>query len=55
VLTTPLLVGIGGGEKMSKSLGNHVGSRNRPTSSSEAHAHPDRVMPQYFELATSWP
>ena len=55
VLTTPLLVGIGGGEKMSKSLGNHVGITEPPDQQfGKLMRIPDEVMPQYFELATAW-
>ena len=55
VLTTPLLVGIGGGEKMSKSLGNHVGITEPPEQQfGKLMRIPDEVMPQYFELATAW-
>jgi tyrosyl-tRNA synthetase len=54
VLTTPLLVGIGGGEKMSKSLGNHVGITEPPDQQfGKLMRIPDEVMPQYFELATA--
>ena len=55
VLTTPLLVGIAGGEKMSKSLGNHVGITEPPDQQfGKLMRIPDEVMPQYFELATAW-
>ena len=55
VLTTPLLVGIGGGEKMSKSLGNHVGITEPPDQQfGKLMRIPDEVMPEYFELATGW-
>jgi tyrosyl-tRNA synthetase len=55
VLTTPLLVGIGGSEKMSKSLGNHVGITEPPDQQfGKLMRIPDGVMPQYVELATGW-
>jgi tyrosyl-tRNA synthetase len=55
VLTTPLLVGVGGGEKMSKSLGNHVGiTESLDQQFGKLMRVPDEVMPQYFELATAW-
>jgi tyrosyl-tRNA synthetase len=55
VLTTPLLVGIGGGEKMSKSFGNHVGITEPPDQQfGKLMRIPDEVMPEYFELATGW-
>ena len=55
VLTTPLLVGIGGGDKMSKSLGNHVGITEPPDQQfGKLMRVSDEVMPQYLELATGW-
>ena len=55
VLTTPLLVGTGGGEKMSKSLGNHVGITEPPGEQfGKLMRIPDEVMAQYFELTTGW-
>jgi tyrosyl-tRNA synthetase len=55
VLTTPLLVGTGGGEKMSKSLGNHVGITEPPAEQfGKLMRIPDEVMAQYFELTTGW-
>jgi tyrosyl-tRNA synthetase len=55
VLTTPLLVGTGGGEKMSKSLGNHVGITEPPAEQfGKLMRIRDEVMAQYFELTTGW-
>ena len=55
VLTMPLLVGTGGGEKMSKSLGNHVGITEPPGEQfGKLMGIPDEVMAQYFELTTGW-
>ena len=55
VLTTPLLVGTGGGEKMSKSLGNHVGiTEPADEQFGKLMRIPDEVMAQYFELTTGW-
>jgi tyrosyl-tRNA synthetase len=55
VLTTPLLEGIGGGEKMSKSLGNYVGITEPPEEQfGKLMRIPDELMPQYFELTTGW-
>jgi tyrosyl-tRNA synthetase len=55
VLTTPLLEGIGGGEKMSKSLGNYVGITEPPEEQfGKLMRIPDGLMPQYFELTTGW-
>ncbi|MDQ7793901.1 MAG: tyrosine--tRNA ligase [bacterium] len=53
VLTLPLLEGLDGVEKMSKSLGNHVGIADRPQ---EVYGRlmsiPDPLIPRYFELCT---
>ena len=55
VLTTPLLEGIGGGEKMSKSLGNYVGITEPPDEMfGKLMRVPDELMPRYFELTTGW-
>jgi len=55
VLTTPLLEGIGGGEKMSKSLGNYIGITEPPEEQfGKLMRIPDELMPQYFELTTGW-
>jgi tyrosyl-tRNA synthetase len=55
-LLMPLLVGLDGVEKMSKSLGNYVGIYEPP---SEMYAKlmsiPDELMSTYFELATDVP
>jgi tyrosyl-tRNA synthetase len=56
VLTTPLLEGIGGGEKMSKSLGNYIGITEPPEEQfGKLMRVPDELMPQYFELTSGWP
>jgi tyrosyl-tRNA synthetase len=55
VVTTPLLEGIGGGEKMSKSLGNYVGITEPPEEQfGKLMRIPDELMPRYFELTTGW-
>src|SRR5262249_33931992 len=55
VLTTPLLEGISGGEKMSKSLGNYVGITEPPEEQfGKLMRIPDELMPAYFELTTGW-
>jgi tyrosyl-tRNA synthetase len=55
VLTMPLLVGTGGGEKMSKSLGNYVGITEPPKEQfGKLMRIPDELMPAYFELTTGW-
>jgi tyrosyl-tRNA synthetase len=55
VLSTPLLEGIAGGEKMSKSLGNYVGITEPPEEQfGKLMRIPDELMPSYFELTTGW-
>jgi tyrosyl-tRNA synthetase len=55
VVTMPLLVGIGGGDKMSKSLGNYVGITEPPEEQfGKLMRIPDELMPAYFELTTGW-
>lgn len=55
VLTTPLLEGTDGVQKMSKSLGNYIGITE---ASDEMFGKlmriPDDLMPRYFELTTGW-
>lgn len=49
----PILLGIGGGQKMSKSLHNYVGLAEDPMSMySKLEKIPDQIIPQYFELLT---
>ena len=56
VLTMPLLVGLDGVHKMSKSLGNYVGIADPPGKQfGKLMSLPDELMGQYFELATAWP
>lgn len=53
VMTFPLLVGLDGKEKMSKSLGNYIGLNDSPFDKFEKSMKiPDNVLKQYFELAT---
>lgn len=53
VMTFPLLVGLDGKEKMSKSLDNYIGIAESPFSKLEKSMKiPDDVLRQYFELAT---
>jgi tyrosyl-tRNA synthetase len=55
VLTTPLLEGLDGVQKMSKSLGNYVGITEAPDEQfGKLMSLPDDLMPRYFELATGW-
>jgi len=52
-MTMPLLIGTDGEQKMSQSLGNYVGVTDDPAEMfGKIMSIPDRLMPQYFELAT---
>ena len=56
VITFPLLVGLDGKEKMSKSLDNYIGICDSPFDKFEKSMKiPDNVLRQYFELATDLP
>ena len=56
VMTFPLLVGLDGKEKMSKSLGNYIGISEEPFVKVEkAMKIPDECLRQYYELATDMP
>jgi tyrosyl-tRNA synthetase len=56
VITLPLLEGLDGVEKMSKSLGNYVGISEPPAEQfGKLMSLPDELMPRYFALATGWP
>ena len=53
VITLPLLVGLDGHEKMSKSLGNHIAVDDAPNDMyGKAMSIPDEAMRNYFELVT---
>ncbi len=55
VITTPLLEGLDGEKKMSKSLGNYVGIAEAPAEQfGKLMSIPDPLMGRYFELATGW-
>jgi tyrosyl-tRNA synthetase len=55
VLTTPLLVGLDGEQKMSKSLGNYVGINEPPGEQfGKVMSIPDALLPMYFAHATAW-
>jgi tyrosyl-tRNA synthetase len=55
VLTTPLLVGLDGTQKMSKSLGNFVGITDAPADQfGKLMSIPDELLPMYFRHATAW-
>ncbi len=52
-LTMPILVGLDGGQKMSKSLGNYIGITEPPGEIyGKAMSISDEIMPEYFHLAT---
>ncbi|MDI6771095.1 MAG: tyrosine--tRNA ligase [bacterium] len=56
VVLTPLLPGLDGVEKMSKSLGNAIGITEPPSEMfGKAMSIPDALMPDYFEYATDVP
>jgi tyrosyl-tRNA synthetase len=55
-VVTPILVGLDGVQKMSKSLGNYVGiSEPADQIFGKLMSIPDEAMPAYFELATELP
>ena len=55
VLTTPLLEGTDGVQKMSKSLGNYVGIAEPPGEQfGKLMRVPDELMPRYLTLTTGW-
>jgi tyrosyl-tRNA synthetase len=55
VLTTPLLEGTDGVQKMSKSLGNYIGIAEPPGEQfGKLMRVPDPLMPRYFALTTGW-
>ena len=56
ILTMPLLVGLDGIEKMSKSLGNYIGINEPPNEMfGKTMSIPDNLIYTYFELATDVP
>jgi tyrosyl-tRNA synthetase len=55
VITTPLLEGLSGGPKMSKSLGNAVGIAEPPAEQfGKLMSIPDRLIGTYLQYATDW-
>jgi tyrosyl-tRNA synthetase len=55
VVTTPLLEGLDGHHKMSKSLGNYIGIAEPPTEQfGKLMSLPDALMPRYFQLTSGW-
>jgi tyrosyl-tRNA synthetase len=56
VLTTPLLVGLDGEQKMSKSLGNYIGIDDPAGEQfGKVMSIPDPLLPMYIAHATAWP
>lgn len=56
VMTFPLLAGLDGKEKMSKSLDNYIGLTDTPFEKfKKSMKIPDELLRQYFELATDLP
>ncbi|MBA4492836.1 tyrosine--tRNA ligase [Paenactinomyces guangxiensis] len=56
ILTMPLLEGLDGVKKMSKSLGNYIGVDEAPREMyGKAMSIPDELMLKYYELATDLP
>jgi tyrosyl-tRNA synthetase len=55
-ITVPLLVGIDGVKKMSKSTGNHIALTDPPNDMfGKTMRIPDEVIPEYARLAVWWP
>jgi tyrosyl-tRNA synthetase len=55
-ITVPLLVGIDGQKKMSKSTGNHIALTDPPNEMfGKTMRIPDAVLPEYARLAVWWP
>ncbi|MBD2862587.1 tyrosine--tRNA ligase [Paenibacillus oceani] len=55
-ITLPLIAGLDGVQKMSKSLGNYIGIDEAPNEMyGKAMSVPDELMVKYFELATDLP
>lgn len=55
-VTLPILVGLDGKERMSKSKGNHIGVNDSPTEQyGKAMSLPDAILMDFFVLATNVP
>jgi tyrosyl-tRNA synthetase len=55
-ITVPLLEGLDGQKKMSKSLGNHIGLTDPPNDMfGKVMSIPDTLLPRYARLAAWWP
>jgi tyrosyl-tRNA synthetase len=56
VITMPILVGLDGKEKMSKSKGNYIGVTDEPNDMfGKVMSISDEMMENYFTLLTDWP
>ncbi|MGH9429205.1 MAG: tyrosine--tRNA ligase, partial [Terriglobia bacterium] len=56
VLTMPILEGLDGVQKMSKSLNNYIGIKESPKEMfGKVMSIPDTLMFRYYELCTDWP
>ncbi len=56
VLTMPILEGLDGVQKMSKSLNNYIGIKEAPKEMfGKVMSIPDTMMFRYYELCTDWP
>jgi tyrosyl-tRNA synthetase len=56
IMTMPILEGLDGVQKMSKSLGNYVGVTDAPADMfGKVMSIPDRLMPSYWRLAADMP
>ena len=56
VLTMPILEGLDGVQKMSKSLNNYIGIQEAPKEMfGKVMSIPDALMYRYYELCTDWP
>jgi tyrosyl-tRNA synthetase len=56
ILTLPILVGLDGEQRMSKSLGNYVGIAEPPAEQfGKLMSIPDAALPMYLQYATGWP
>ena len=56
IITMPLLIGLDGEKKMSKSLGNYIGITDPPNEMfGKVMSIPDRMMKDYFRLVTDLP
>lgn len=55
-ITVPLLEGVDGQKKMSKSIGNHIGLTDAPNDQfGKVMRIPDELLPRYARLGAGWP